>query len=653
MTYRPEIDGLRALAVVLVLLFHARVPYAAGGFVGVDVFFVISGYLITGQILSEHAKGRFSIVAFYERRLRRILPAYVVVVLVTLVIGGLLLMPREFETLGKSAFAATVFLSNVYFWKRADYFHDDSRQQVLIHTWSLSVEEQFYIVFPVVMGLLLLWRRQTMALILGAVGLGSLLLSQHWTATDPGAAFYASPSRAWELLLGALLALGNPVARLPPPLRTALAVAGLGLVIWAAATIEPHGPFPGLQALGPCIGTALVIAAATSGSGPGRALAMPPLVKLGLVSYPLYLWHWPLLVMAGVAAARELAPYEIAALYAVALLLAVLTWRFVETPIRSRRRLAGTRRATWISAGAATLVTGLAGLAVWSQGGFPGRLPESVGRAIAEPGRSAHGPEGCQGLNLSDPVFLRQCSIGDSARADFEFAVWGDSIAGNLASVIGSLAKERGVKGLQIGDNGCPPLIDTRVELRGAMTECAARNGEVLPILRASRIRHVVLIGQWGWYSQGKGFKTEAWPVRLYHGITGGAVPADRTTLESALTHTVDTLRRNDIRVTIIGPVPEVGWYPAATVTLQAQRLKAGEQETTWAEFAARQERVFSTFRALVQTPGTHVLYPHELLCDTSSSCHVTADGMVLYADPEHLTWAGVEYLRPIMRRIW
>lgn len=651
MTYRPEIDGLRALAVVLVLLFHARVPYAVGGFVGVDVFFVISGYLITGQIMSEHAKGRFSVAAFYERRLRRILPAYVVVVLATLVIGGLLLLPREFEALGKSAFAATAFLSNVYFWNRADYFHDDSRQQVLIHTWSLSVEEQFYIAFPVAMGLLLMWRRQTLALVLGVAGLCSFLLSQHWTATDPGAAFYALPGRAWELLLGALLALANPLARLPSPLRATLAATGLGLVLWAAATIEPHSPFPGLQALLPCIGTALMIAAATSQSGPGRILAMPPFVKLGLISYPLYLWHWPLLAMAGVAAARELAPYEIAGLYALALLLAALTWRFVEMPIRSRQWLAVTRRATWISAGAATLMTGLAGLAVWSQGGFPGRLPEGVGRAIAEAGRNAHGPEGCQGLNLADPVFLRQCSIGDTGRADFDFALWGDSIAGNLASIIGSVAKERGLKGLQFGDNGCPPLIDARVELRGAMTECGARNAEVLPILRANRIRHVVLVGQWGWYSQGRGFKTDAWPVRLFRGSAGGPVAGDRTTLESALEHTVQTLRENDIRVTIIGPVPEVGWWPAATVALQAQRIKAGERETTWAEFSERQERVFRTLGALVQTPGTHVLYPHELLCDTS--CHVTADGMVLYADPEHLTWAGVEFLRPVIRRIW
>ena len=260
MQYRAAVDGLRAVAVILVLLFHARVPFFSGGYVGVDVFFVISGYLITGLILQEHAAGGFTVLNFYERRMRRIFPALFLVVLSTCAIGALVMLPPDFSRLGSSIVAATLFVSNFFFWERGhNYLRDAPEFEPLLHTWSLAIEEQFYLFFPIFVLLMLRFFKRLDFTFMG-VALGSFTISIYLTSAHPHAAFYLTPSRAWELLLGSWLAVTELKNLIPRRIVPSLQFAGLVMIVGATFSYDVFTPFPGFAALIPCLGTALIVA---------------------------------------------------------------------------------------------------------------------------------------------------------------------------------------------------------------------------------------------------------------------------------------------------------------------------------------------------------------------------------------------------------
>lgn len=358
MQYRPAIDGLRAVAVALVLLYHAKAASFPGGYVGVDVFFVISGYLITSLILHDQSAGRFSLARFYERRARRILPAFFLVAASTLVLGTLFLLPPDLVRLGSSTVAATLFLSNVYFWRVQghNYLLDENTSEPLLHTWSLAIEEQFYLVFPLVT----LAARRFVPLRLGTVfvtlAVISLAISIYLTHQHPWAAFYFPLSRAWELLLGASMAV-IPVSRyLPNRCGGVLQGTGLALIVSAAVFYDTLTPFPGLAALVPCLGSALIVGWSHEESMVQRALRHPIAVGVGLISYSLYLWHWPLLLLSRHLWLREPNGYEIAAVYGLAVMLAAATWQYVEQPFRHRQTVFSARQVAVFASVAACVV---------------------------------------------------------------------------------------------------------------------------------------------------------------------------------------------------------------------------------------------------------------------------------------------------------
>src|SRR6056297_20083 len=337
MHYRADIDGLRALAVLPVLAFHAGLAPFSGGFVGVDVFFVISGYLIAGLILPRIRAGRFSLLEFYERRARRLLPALFVVMAVSGALAAALFLPAELREFGQSAVAATLFASNVLFSRETGYFETEAALKPLLHTWSLGVEEQFYLLFPLLLMALAARRAGRVALVpvLAALALASLALAAWAVPRAPAFAFYLLPTRLWELMLGALLAVAPLPALRRRAVREAAAAAGLAAILWAMLRYSEATPFPGPAALLPCLGAALVIHAGASGpTAVSRALSLGPVVFVGLISYALYLWHWPVLVFAEYAAVRELTTVETGAALALSGVLAALTWRFVERPFR-------------------------------------------------------------------------------------------------------------------------------------------------------------------------------------------------------------------------------------------------------------------------------------------------------------------------------
>jgi len=337
--YRREIDGLRAIAVLPVILFHAGFALFSGGFAGVDVFFVISGYLITSVIVTERQAGTFSLVRFYERRARRILPALFVVMFACLPIAWWLMLPADMKLFARSLTSTSLFASNMLFSKQSGYFDTAAALKPLLHTWSLGIEEQYYLLFPV---FLLVawkfgWRRITgMLVIIAAI---SLALSQWQTAHDPAKAFYSLSARVWELLIGALAAFAliekerELTAR--PWLCQLLALAGLALIAFAVFTFDAATPFPGLHALIPTLGTALIILFATPATLTGRLLSTRPLVGVGLISYSAYLWHHPLFAFTRIGGIETPSAALLIGLSIASLLLAFVSWKYVERPFRN------------------------------------------------------------------------------------------------------------------------------------------------------------------------------------------------------------------------------------------------------------------------------------------------------------------------------
>lgn len=337
--YRPEVDGLRALAVLPVILFHAGFGAFKGGFVGVDVFFVISGYLITSIIANDCRTGAFSLATFYERRARRILPALFVVIAACLPFAWAWMLPVETVALSRNTFAAIAFVPNVYSWLTTSYFGTAAEKLPLLHTWSLGVEEQFYVVFPLL--LWFAWRFGIRAVSVTVIVLAcaSFGLSEWaWRTGKYSSNFFLAPTRAWELMLGALLALssqGRPIyQRLGRVACNVGSLVGLGMLVYAVFWFEKTTPTPSIYALIPTAGTCLVIACAGPGTLAHRALASPPMVGIGLISYSAYLWHQPLFAFARLRATHDPSWQLLCALSALALALAYATWRYVESPFR-------------------------------------------------------------------------------------------------------------------------------------------------------------------------------------------------------------------------------------------------------------------------------------------------------------------------------
>lgn len=337
MRYRPEIDGLRAIAVIPVILFHAGVQLFSGGFVGVDIFFVISGYLITTIILAELEAGRFSVLNFYERRARRILPALYLVMTLCLPFAWLWLMPSDVKELSKSIMVVLVFASNIFFWRQSDYFDAETELKPLLHTWSLGVEEQFYALFPIF--LMFAWRlgRKRIVVLLVIMALLSLALAEYATDRKPVASFFLLPTRGWELAMGALIAFyleGKDRCQFPLALQQILSLAGLGLIAYSLLVFTKETPFPGLYALIPTVGAGLIIVFALPGTLVGRLLVSRVLVGVGLVSYSAYLWHQPLLSFARHRSFTKPNDVVIALIVVLTFGLACITWRYVERPFR-------------------------------------------------------------------------------------------------------------------------------------------------------------------------------------------------------------------------------------------------------------------------------------------------------------------------------
>lgn len=561
-SYRPDIDGLRALAILPVMFFHAGFPGVSGGFIGVDVFFVISGFLITSILLREIDVGCFSILNFYDRRIRRIFPALFGTLLLTSLLAWFFLYPDELTIYGEALTATTFFLSNVYFWQEADYFARAAESRPLLHTWSLAVEEQYYIFFPLFLALVSRQGRNSAFICTAAFLVLSFLISVWGIHTKPVATFYLLPTRAWELLIGSLLAFRRLEPPQSPTLKTLLSALGLTLILAPVFAYTPATPFPGLAALAPCLGSALLIFVGSETSTPiNKLLASRLLVGIGLISYSLYLFHWPVLVFARYAlSVGHLSALQSTSAIAITFLLAFLSWRYIERPFRQRDTITQSR--IFKLAGltmALALVVGATGILTK---GIPGRLSDDVLALVGAEHDKHDRARKCLNSPPRKVELENNCRIGASESGNPTFALWGDSHAASFLPALEEVALNNGTKGIFFGKSSCPPLSGvTRADL-GATKSCPQWSDEVLKTLQANEsIQIVYLVGRWGQYAEGDRYENESGAPTFIRDDTSTETSRkeNKAVLARALERTVSALQAFQKEVVLVGPTPEIG----------------------------------------------------------------------------------------------
>jgi peptidoglycan/LPS O-acetylase OafA/YrhL len=503
-TYRPEIDGLRAVAVISVVLFHAGFTTFSGGFAGVDVFFVISGYLISQILIRELGQGRFSIVRFYERRARRILPALFVVLLCCVPFAWLWMLPMELRRFGQSLMAVATFSSNILFWFKTDYFSPSAEEQPLLHTWSLAVEEQYYIVFPVLLALGWKLGRRRVAVGVWLIALTSFLGSEWASRHHEAANFYLLPSRAWELLAGVLAALWQQAQQsrspsvAPGPGSLVGPLVGLALIAYSVVGFGPHTPTPSAFALAPVLGAVLIVLFATHTSSVGRLLSWRPLVGIGLLSYSAYLWHQPILAFARLAGVGSSTPVRLLLAFS-AFPLAYLSWRFVEQPLRRPGALPGMGWA-WASAAGLVACCALGGVFHVAQG-FAGRQIFVANPQVREYLAVKEQIDGWEHWCEEHPAPDRKdgtfayplCAVGAPGVTP-DMIVWGDSFAGALIPGLNHELRRAGRASLVFTQDGCPPLPGVTIPGKQGCTE-DVHSRFIQYLARLPTVKYVIWFG--------------------------------------------------------------------------------------------------------------------------------------------------------------
>lgn len=635
--YRPDIDGLRALAVLAVILFHLDKALLPGGFVGVDVFFVISGFLISLHILQEVERGRFSLVEFYRRRVKRIVPPMLVVLLATLLAAQLVLLPEDAERVADSALWSLLSLGNVYFWLHQDtsYFAAASRELPLLHLWSLGVEEQFYIVWPL---LLMATYRQRRArgffMLAGLLALASFGLAELWFERDVSFVYYMLPSRAGELLLGALVALivlRGGARRLPAAAGGPLALAGLALVIGSMLMLAEGQVFPGLLAIPPTLGAALLILAGHLGDNRvSRLLALKPLVGVGRVSYSAYLWHWPLIAFFNYGHAGMSLPAG-AGILVLTFGLAWLSYRWVEQPARNSR--APVWRIFVFQYAAPGGAIALIALAAMYIDGYGLRWSDRAYREGLNAVRDAVRPAYqfdyvCQrqvvtGTDLANP----HCVLGAAGKGRPEVILWGDSNAAHYVGMVAGIAKEAGFRFRNIAVGACPPVAGdpTPFVTAARRQDCLSSAGPILAAVGRADV--VIVSGAWSEYARRSDGFLEAFFA------------------------TARSLAAADKLVIVLGKVPVIAGYDrrCREKALSYPGLECGVSTAPPEDEVTRVNRQLAAFAA--RTPNVAYFDVVDYLCREGICSAFDAQGHPLYYDPSHLSlpasWAlGENILR-------
>ena len=640
-SFRPEINGLRAIAVLAVVFYHAGLG-CPGGYVGVDVFFVISGFLISSLIWKDLEKGTFTFAGFWERRFRRIGPALIAVVLAVLFVGYLVMLPEDLSSMGRAAASQALFLANIHYWMNTGYFVGTAEEKPLLHTWSLAVEEQFYLIAPIALWGLYrsktLNNRLSVLALLGGGFFASLGMSELCLARFPGATFYLLPTRAWELLLGALTAFLPRQGRLIQTrlMQEIIHIAGLALILISIFLYSSQTRFPGLAALPPTVGTAILLwanAGSDHRTSVTKMMTWPPMLFVGLISYSLYLWHWPLL-----AFSKYLSPAPLTGLWRGGILIfgfgcAVLSWKFVETPFRERR-FAPRPRTLWVSTATSLASIFALGILCWGMQGFPHRFSpqmQSYARARSDTGLIIELTTEDIAKDRVPPIGVRDLTVHPTV------LVWGDSHAMAALPAIDQFLKENGLSGRAITHSSTAPVlgwyVPSSISISSGLDQESIPFGEaVIAYVTKHKITSVILIGCWSGYL---GHDSISNPLR------------------TALLKTVQRL--NDIGTTpwimLDVPIHAVNIPKALSLSANGQALgiqncaRPSEQD----ELGKSDPELLTELEAA----GARILDPKPLFLNEAGDRYIFQKGeTLLYRDANHLTSKGaLLMLTPLLRR--
>jgi peptidoglycan/LPS O-acetylase OafA/YrhL len=654
--YRPEVDGLRAIAVIPVILFHAGFEWFSGGYVGVDVFFVVSGYLITGIIYGEMQQDRFSIINFYERRARRILPALTFVSLISLVVAWRWMLPDEFKSLSESLIAVNLFVSNIYFWQDMDYFAAPAELKPFLHTWSLAVEEQFYLFFPLFMLLIARYKKAAVLSILGLGFMASLALAQWGSVNHPSANFYLLPTRAWELLAGSIIAiyLHNRAFNPSAMLSNLMAGSGLALVFLAIFFFDDTIPFPSLWAVVPVLGTSLVILFANSSNVVGRLLSLKPMVGIGLISYSAYLWHQPVFAFARELSLEPLTQVDFLQLSVLSLLLAWFSWWFVEQPFRNKR-LVSRPQIFKASLAVSCLMVGFGVYGVHSQG-IPWRFNDDIKMLSEVRTHRWINSVGCNSTPGNMLPINETCKYNASGNG--KVVLWGDSQATPLVGPAAERADDLGMMVKQFVYTNCLPISGYT---RHDDTDCGRFNQMAMDYMIGNdEVEMVIMLGRYPFqfegklYDNGEGGMTEERQIYAvpYKGNSAQVIDETSQRIEivgDLLRNTINRLVEDGKRVILIYPVPEVGWN--VPYFLAKEKLHGIERDaplsTSYEVFKERTATTYEQFSKIDENSNLMKIEPSSIFCnsDLPGRCAVELSGEILYYDDNHLSVQGAGLL--------
>ncbi len=665
MKYRPEIDGLRAVAVGAVVVYHAaldlkNIVFFPGGFLGVDIFFVISGYLITSILLRELGEGTYSLAGFYERRARRILPALLAIIAIITPFAFVLMLPKAFDEYTRSMLWTLAFGSNFFFWLEDSYTAVGSAFKPLLHTWSLAIEEQFYVFFPLLLAFLWKRARAWTGHVIAAVFILSLVLAQGLNYTHADAAFYLLPTRAWELAAGALLAWLEIEKKSVPDARARAVLPSLGLLLIAGPLLFYTDTMrhPGFLTLVPVVGAMMVIRYGGGADIASRLLSWKLAVFVGLISYSLYLWHQPVFALAAISSNLPLSDVEKIGLMGVCFVLAVVSWHFIEKPFRNRARMSLRRAAATFAATTAALVLLCA--------------------AQISLGVKSHftnvSPYAAEALDLKYVGYLFKntpcrgdgkpyCVRGPKDAAE-RWVVLGDSHLDRVAPVLWDRVKARGAQMIFMIEGGCgyAPGLETIVDGKPdtCTSEINARREEYLLSLPPSRI---VVFGRYNlyiegtWFDNGEGGIEDTGFMLMQPAGYSGPGDARIGEVQDSIAASLQRLLDAGHEIVLVYPVPEMGWnvperFNKMAKTMQPDEIEkwvaAGGMSTDYRLFVKRNRATYETFDRLGAHERLFRVRPEELFCheqEQPGRCVSAAGGKILYNDDDHLSRAGADLL--------
>jgi len=643
--YRKEIDGLRALAVLPVILFHGGISGFSGGYIGVDIFFVISGYLITSIILDEIKRNDFSIINFYERRARRILPALSVVLICTTIAAYILMPPALLKSYSNSLVSVTTFSSNIYFYVTSGYFETASNEKPLLHTWSLAVEEQYYLFFPIMIALLWSFGKRTLISILVSVTSISLLLAQFLSYRNAiDANFYLIFSRAWELFFGSLIAF-LPLNKwnIKQSQREIISILGLMLIIYSILFFNNATPFPSIYTLLPVLGTCFIIIFSDSTSYVGRLLSKKVLVSIGLISYSLYLWHQPLFAFLRLKSVGE--PSAIKFIFAIFLtfILSYLSWKYVERPFRNKLKF--TRHNIFKYSALSIIVFLSIGLTGNITKGFEGRFDT---QNYADSIKYSPKRDKC---HTKGSNYLPASSACTYFGKNITWASFGDSHTVEPAYALAKSLELNDIGLLHLSFSGCPPSLLFKVDLPG----CTKWINESLTYLENKKnITNVLLGFRYSAYLFGDQLDSypnipNKNPKNKDTGLVANSTAKmAREIYWKSFQKIVSRLLNAGKTIYILYPIPELPMdihKAVSPFSILSNSPTINLEKTTPSNYYFNRNKfIINKLDSLVYGAKLHAIKPFDIICD-ENYCPAIKDNKALYFDDNHLSLNGAELL--------